>query len=775
MATAALARSRPLLRLKVQYGVTVFCGAFLLFQVQLVLGKYILPWFGGTSAVWTTCMLFFQVLLLGGYLYSHFICARLGRKAQASVHLAVLGASLLVISAGAMLWKTPLLPGVAWKPVSQEHPVAQILVLLAVAVGVQFLVLSTTGPLLQSWFSMELEGRSPYRLYALSNVGSLLGLVTYPFVVEPNLRLHSQAWVWCAGYLVFVAGSAACAFGIRRHQGPSISPPVEKETELPSRGTQLLWFLLPMVASVMLLGTTNLMCQEIAVVPFLWVVPLVVYLLTFIICFDNQKWYRRWIFHVLFALSLPVAVFVLLTVYTTPILEQICLLSVVLFASCMVCHGELVRLKPAPAFLTQFYVLLSAGGAAGALFVAIVAPWIFHGYTEFQVGLVACAVLLLLVLARDRQSWWYGPKTAVLGSLILLGLMLVPHFFVRLVRLPNLVNAMDRFRYYPLLTIVALLSLLVFLRARRSNIERHPRINLAQLASAVVLIALCAALYLQSRDPEEVRKDRNFYGVLTVEHGFGQGLDYYTLWHGRTMHGAQFPKYPKTPTAYFGPTSGIGLFLNAQPVCPPQCSRVFGIVGVGVGTLAAYGRPGDTIRFYEINPQVLAYSQGDSPYFTFLRDSAAKTEVVLGDGRLSLERELKVEGPRKFDLLVLDAFNGDAPPVHLLTDEAFQLYLNHLRGPDSVLAFHISNRSLDLAPVLLGHAMRHKMYIIRLYRPEGTQIGDKSDWLLLSRSFKVLANPAFAEHVATMPPAKAALLWTDDYSNLFKVLRKSGY
>ena len=364
---AALAPPQPSLRVKLQYGVTIFCGAFLLFQVQLVVGKYILPWFGGTSAVWTTCMLFFQVLLLGGYLYSHLISTQLGRERQAAVHLAVLGASLLVIAVGAMLWKTPILPGVAWKPTSLEHPVAQILLLLAVAVGLPFLVLSTTGPLLQSWFSTESQGRSPYRFYALSNVGSLLGLVTYPFVVEPELRLHSQAWAWCAGYLVFVAGSAACAFGMRKQEASPVSPPIAKESEPPSRGVQLLWFLLPMVASVMLLATTNVMCQEIAVIPFLWVVPLVVYLLTFIICFDNQRWYQRWIFHILFALSLPVAVFVLQTANSAPIIDQICLLSVV-------GGSELCRMCAAPvAILVDMTTCASVSRLTVAPLVRL--PW----------------------------------------------------------------------------------------------------------------------------------------------------------------------------------------------------------------------------------------------------------------------------------------------------------------------------------------------------------------------------------------------------------------
>src|SRR6266700_3503645 len=373
MRKAALSPVPSSSRLIFVYGLTIFCGAFLLFQIQLVMGKYILPWFGGTPAVWTTCMLFFQLLLLGGYLYSHLLSTKLNSRQQAVVHLSVVCVSLLVIIAGALFWKTPLLPGLAWKPISPENPVWHILVLLAATVGLPYLVLSTTGPLLQNWFFLAQPGRSPYRLYALSNIGSLLGLITYPFVFEPAFRLHAQAWGWCAGYLVFVTGSFACAFGIKKQLAPAVPTQDVNMAGSPSSTVQLFWFLLPMVASVMLLATTNLMCQEIAVIPFLWVVPLVLYLLTFVLCFDSQKWYRRGIFHTLFGLALPVAVAILMAGTAPPVFDQICMLSVVLFACCMVCHGELVRLKPAPIFLTRFYLLLSAGGAAGVIFVAIVA------------------------------------------------------------------------------------------------------------------------------------------------------------------------------------------------------------------------------------------------------------------------------------------------------------------------------------------------------------------------------------------------------------------
>jgi hypothetical protein len=410
------------------YGFAIFCGAFLLFQVQLILGKYALPWFGGAPAVWTTCMLFFQLLLLGGYFYSHAL-SRLSLRRQSMVHVSLLGISVGLLALGCFFWKTPLLPGSSWRPSPGDSPVLGILSLLTIAVGLPYLCLSTTGPLLQNWFARAHAAESPYRLYALSNAGSLLGLITYPFVFEPNLRLHTQAWLWAAGYIAFSAACIACARKIRLGTAhlPAVFAP-EADAAQPTNFSQALWFLLPACASVMLLATTNLLCQEVAVVPFLWVLPLSLYLLSFIVCFDNPKWYRRGLFQILMAVCLPTAILALLGEVNAPVGRQVLMLGLVLFGCCMVCHGELVRLKPQPALLTRFYLLVSAGGAAGGIFVVLIAPQIFTGFWEFHFGLIACVIVAILALIRDPESWWHRAQP-YLGMTILLGLALVPILF----------------------------------------------------------------------------------------------------------------------------------------------------------------------------------------------------------------------------------------------------------------------------------------------------------------------------------------------------------
>jgi hypothetical protein len=751
------------------YGFAIFGGAFLLFQVQLILGKYALPWFGGAPAVWTTCMLFFQLLLLGGYFYSHAV-SRLSLRRQSMVHVALLGLSVGILAVGTFFWKTPLLPGPSWRPGPLDSPVVGILGLLSVAVGIPYLCLSTTGPLLQNWFARAHAAESPYRLYALSNAGSLLGLVTYPFIFEPNLRLHTQAWLWAAGYVAFSAACIVCARKISTATDHAPAIDVQADVTPPGRWAQALWFLLPACASVMLLATTNLLCQEVAVVPFLWVLPLSLYLLSFIVCFDNPKWYRRELFQILMAVGLPIAFLALLSGASAPMGRQIFRLSLVLFACCMVCHGELVRLRPQPALLTRFYLLVSAGGAAGGIFVVAIAPLIFTGFWEFHFGLIGCVAVAILALIVDRGSWWHQAQPYV-GMTILLALALVPEIISRYVGLAVIPEMMDRVHYYPILTVLALTTAVVIFAGHKKAPE-PARFNTAQFASVAVLAALCAALYqgVQFDKNRQVRRDRNFYSALQIQKG--AELNSLELRHGQTSHGIQSRLHPKEPTLYYARLSGIGLLLGGANACLEPCSRRIAVVGLGAGTLAAYGRPGDTMRFYELNPQVIAYSDGTDPYFTFLRDSSAKIETVLGDARISLEHEFKEKGSLNFDVIVIDAFSSDAIPAHLLTSEALDVYLEHLRGPNSILAFHISNRVLDLRYVLAALAAQKGLAIVRLHknRSNGGDTGERSDWVMLARNPQALQLSVFQGHVAPMPGPDNRMLWTDNYSNLYRVL-----
>ena len=405
------------------YAITIFTGAFLLFQVEPLLARYILPWFGGTPAVWMSCVLFFQLLLVFGYAYSHAIATRLRIRHQVAIHLSLIVACLILMIGLALTWPSPITPGASWKPPNPDYPVPRIFLLLFVSIGLPYFILSTTGPLLQAWFARAHRGVSPYRLYALSNIGSILALVTYPFLVEPALSLRAQSISWSILFVLFAIGVVLCARGISNEPPADTDESIAAIIPAPARSTRMLWIALATVPSVMLLATTNQICQQVAVVPFLWVLPLAIYLLSFVLCFDNQRWYRRSVFHP----ALGAAVFAALVVLTSPdvsITVQIVTYSMLLFAICMVCHGELYRLRPHEQYLTSFYLMVAVGGALGGLFVVLVAPWLFTGYWEFQLAIWTSLLMLFIVLMRDPTSWIHErkpvPAIAMLSAAIVL-------------------------------------------------------------------------------------------------------------------------------------------------------------------------------------------------------------------------------------------------------------------------------------------------------------------------------------------------------------------
>ena len=679
---------------------TILVSAFLLFQVQPLIAKFILPWFGGCPAVWTTCMLFFQILLFGGYLYAHLSQRWLSPRNQAMVQL------LLVVAALAVM---PIAPTTSWKPVDSSAPTWRVLMLLVATVGLPYFVLSATSPLVQTWYSLSYPGRSPYRLYALSNVGSLAALLTYPFFFEPALDVVKQSTLWSALFVLYTAFCGMCLLclwrlgqpGLRPESsvGPAADPPGNRSGP-PTWLHRLLWLALPACASLMLLATTNHVCQDIAVIPMLWVVPLALYLLTFIICFDHERWYIRGVWAMAAALGV-VAVAGNEAFdwfgYSLSFVQELVLYFSAMFFMCMVCHGELVRLRPDPRYLTEFYLLIAAGGAVGGISVSLIAPLIFTSFFEWKIGLVAS----------------YGIAVAALAVAATGG-----------------------------------------------------RLRLAMSAVLVptAVVGLWYILDWETEKQTSVDRARNFYGVVSVlEYDRDDPAKHeFMLMHGRIPHGRQFaaPDKRRLPTAYYSNESGVGRairYFHARGTV-----RV-GVVGLGVGTLAAYAGPGDEYRFYEINPEVLHMAR---KYFTYLDDCRGTWDVVLGDARLSLESEPQ----QKFQLLVLDAFSGDAIPAHLLTREAFEIYQRQM-APDCVIAVHITNRYLQLAPVVRGLAEYCGLNTRRLFS-EGceSQLTYDNDWMLLTR------NEDFLRAVSSAPPPEAAddftvPLWTDSYSNLFQILQ----
>lgn len=682
------------------YALTIFLSAFLLFQVQPIIAKMILPWFGGGAAVWAACLLFFQSVLLLGYGYSHGIVGRLKPRQQWMLHSAVLALCLLFL---------PIVPNAAWKPADPSAPVWHILGLLAVTVGLPYFLLSTTGPLIQAWFVRVKPGSTPYRLYALSNLGSMLALLSYPVLIEPTLTLKHQAVIWSVGFVVF---ALLCAWAGWKSQRSVNSASLPSQTEAtqeadaapPSWGLRLFWVALAACPSMLLLALTSHMTMDLAPMPFLWIVPLAIYLLSFILCFDAPRWYRRKIFLVLLPIALGGTAYLMdkSPADLPNVFVPIAAFSAAFFVCCMVCHGELARLKPHPRYLTGFYLMLSVGGAIGGIFVALIAPAVFHAYYEFPIAVCLCGVLAVAVLFREKE-WPF--RRDLLG--------------------------------WPAILIFTLAASLIGYEGR------------------MMRDAVKSSLFV----------GRNFYGGLKVTQ-YNKYYDwegYRSLAHGSINHGEQYthPARHKQPTTYYCPDTGAGRFLASSVVGTPQ--RV-AIIGLGTGTLAVYGRPGDFYRFYEINAMVPAIA---STYFTYLKDSDALVDILMGDARLSLERQQ----PQNYNLIAVDAFSSDSIPIHLLTREALQLYFKHL-APEGVLAVHISNRYINLQPVLERGAVALGK-TARVYETDDNddQTCYGTTWVLLASDPAIFNRDELKVGVRPKP-APWLKTWTDDYSNIYKLLRE---
>jgi hypothetical protein len=709
------------------YAFSIFLSAFLLFQIQPMIGKYILPWFGGTTTVWSTVLLFFQTLLIGGYAYAYWLLGQFQDRRQGLMHLIFLGGSLTLLLITALIWPSPLMPDTNWWLGSRDLPIWGILRILAISVGIPFLVLASNSTLMQAWFNRDYHTSTPYRLYALSNAGSLLALISYPILFEPFLTLRTQAYLWTAGYVVFTISVAYLS--LRSYQrmptedDPSRADIQHEEDERPSNRTRALWVGLAACASVLLIAVTSQITQEVAVIPFLWILPLVIYLLTFILAFSGGRLYSRRVYLIAFFISL-VTSRMLLNIPTSNIILQVIVYLLVLFLGCMLCHNELYNLRPHTWFLPSFYLLIAVGGAAGGVFVNLVAPYLFStGFWELQWGLIASLVLVTIILLLEHK-----PVKAKRS------------------------------------------------RRSRQREEAHTRkySPLVIFSSVFILLASSYVIYyMRSIATETKLARRNFYGVLRVWEINSEvpELAAYQLTHGNTVHGFQFQpdEIRHLPTTYYWDNSGVGVAIANHPA-RPGALRV-GALGLGIGIIASYGEQGDLFRFYEINPDVIQVAEGEGDYFSFLSDSPADIQVIPGDGRVSLERELITDGPQGFDLLVLDAFSGDTIPLHLLTREAFEIYLKHL-NENGVIAINVSNRYFNLGYEAYKLADEFNLGVAMIEdKGDGLQSYD-SVWMLLTRDQAFLNLPAIAARSAPRPFIPPSLpLWTDDFSNLIQIIK----
>lgn len=762
------------------FAFVVFLSALLLFQVQLMVAKHLLPWFGGTPAVWTTSQMFFQVLLVLGYAYAHLLSGSRPRL-QHRVHVALLTTASASLFVTAVLGGVPVLAPESLRPTGAEQPVLLLILALASTVGLPFFALSTTGPLLQRWHSRQTVALDKtYRLYALSNVGSFLGLLSYPLWVERLLTLPQQAWMWAILFVVFAAGCAAIALRMARLPD---APPVEAapafaagDAGAPTRSLRAdmsIWVLLSFIGSVTFLSTTNRLTHDVAAVPFLWALPLALYLLTFIISFDRPHWYsRRW--GAVAAAASGIAVLPTVT-GAIPAPLQVMHYCAFLFAFCMLCHGEVVRHRPPARHLTLFYLLIALGGALGGIFVSIGAPLLFQDYWEFPLVLPLGWLAVAVAWALDRTSPSHTGDRWLFACLVgLVALIAIRAGFelTSLGRVPWV-----RAYHWPLTVLaVAVCTFAVTTALWRSRVAQAalwPRALILLLAAGFSL-SLLQAMSLAREGV--VYAARNFYGVVRVLAREADAADIRVLMHGSIMHGAEVRVLGRRtpPTAYYSPSTGIAFASSgvrrSGDGAPDAAggAKHFGVVGMGVGTMTGFAEPGDRVTYYEINPEVVHIATG--PHFTYMDASGVDIRTVLGDARLSLERELREGAAEPFDLLAIDAFSSDAVPVHLLTAEAFDLYEARLRDDEAILAVNVTNTYIDLEPVVAAHARRLGLSAVRVNSDGEPPIPTKSGWILLRRRTGLLDHPGLAGRNAS-PLGDAEVHFTDQYSNLVSVLK----
>jgi spermidine synthase len=667
------------------YAVGIFLGSTLLFLLEPIAAKRLVPLLGGSAAVWTTCLVFFQTALLLGYYVAHLLVTRTDRRTQVMAYVGLLALSVVQLVRGV----DPIMSANA------ERPISSVLALLSGLIGLPFVTLSATSPLLQAWFARTPErGRADaYALFAISNIGSIVALLAYPWLIEPRLSLRAQT-ILVTILLAMLAILAGVIGASVRDSGNDERETTTAESAGVPLTTRVLWVALAACASLLLAATTTHISQNVAAVPLFWIVPLVAYLLSFVVAFATRTWPpRRLVVGLAIGGLLGNGVLLSRGALDIPILPATAAYCLALFALCLFLHSELYQRRPAPQHLTSFYLHVAAGGALGAVLVGIVAPLVLPGNYDFAIGLFLTAVLGFVVARSEgrvmRDVW-----------------------------------------------------------------------------AALVAIGIALVVTQVYGDRGAIARVRNFYGTVRVTHVHEpEKADVRSLYHGVIVHGRQVFRADlrRVPNTYYARTSGLGLALDQ---CCGGRPRRIGAIGLGTGTVAVYAMPADTLRFYEINRAVEDIAKS---YFTYLADSPAYMELVRGDARVSLA----AERPQRYDVLIVDAFSGDAVPAHLLTAQALDVYRRHL-APGGIIAFHVSNTFLDLAPVVKQLADNAGMQAVRVTSPEDVSIQVlASEWVLVTANAEFLAKPAVVRARQPIEVPAGLRLWTDDYSSLFPIIQVS--
>jgi hypothetical protein len=795
------------------FAITLFLSAFLLFLVQPMVAKMLLPLLGGTPAVWNTCMVFFQAALLAGYAYAHAVAARCRLRTQV-----VLQALLLLVPLGLLLARQATF-GVSGAPPASAYPVGWLLKALVLAVGLPFFVLATSAPLLQKWFASttHASAKDPYFLYTASNAGSMLALLSYPFLLEPTLPLTEQSRLWVIGYAVLVVLGLACGLVVWRagsgdprpalgdprpvlwragsgdprpalgdprpaladqraetDQGQGLQPPALRHPTLRDR---LRWVELAFVPSSLMLSVTTYLTADIAAIPLLWVIPLAFYLFTFILVFARRPPLSQfWMARIMPFLVLLITI-IMLSQATEPVWLILPVHLIVFFVAAMVCHGELARQRPDAAHLTSFYLCLSLGGVLGGVFNALAAPLLFSSAVEYPLVLVLACLMRPALEAGDEAEQHGDEETRRQGEQETRDLSLSPGPLVSLRRFSAAALGLD----IGLPLLVTLLAACLVIGAQRLGMEHGP-VSIAlmfglpgiicytflsrtlRFALGIAALFVAGAFY-QGVYGGTILRARSFFGI----HRVTEDNDRHILVHGNTVHGQQnmTPEHRREALTYYFSTGPIGQVFRA--FSGKNAKKEIAIVGLGAGSLAAYGEAGQHMTFYEIDPVVERIAR-DPRYFTFLQDSPADIDIVLGDARLML----RAAADHQYDMIIVDAFSSDSIPLHLLTREAVQLYTEKLVD-DGVLIFNVSNRYLDLEPVLGDLAA--DAGLLCLWQDDLAMGIDRargkfrSKWVIMARRKQHFARLAGDLRWFRVTGEKGPGVWRDDFSNLLSVFR----